>query len=331
MAETSLNATFFAFRKREQGGVLLAAGVTYGIGLIVLTAAFFGAIWALLGADFFTWSQHMAAEGGKGGAQELPPNFGRIFLIFPLEMLWIFGIFILLAAFESACLRWMIRGERSGPLNLCFGADMWRVYGAYWVWFLYFVGTGILFFIVMLILGVIAGAAGKGSEVATGLIVFGGVVVWMLGWIYTSVRLAPAAATSVGVGRFAPLTAWTVTRGRFWALFGAFLLLSLIYFLAVLVVGGIAMGAFYASIFSHVDWSTAQSDPSAAARAYQAANLAALRDLLANPTSIALYVIGQIAIQAVGVVLYVLYFGVNARAVQAALEEGKITQEPVAA
>ena len=153
MADTqSLNATFFAFQKRDKA-VLLPASVAFAIAvivgfLIIGVAAFF----LLGGMDFVHWYADTTNAAAKGVPPSLPPNMGAIFLIFPIEMLSLFFYFVLLASFESSCLRWMIRGERSGPLNLCFGADMWRVYGTYWFWFLYFFCTGILFFIVMFVL-----------------------------------------------------------------------------------------------------------------------------------------------------------------------------------
>src|SRR6185503_11937585 len=159
MAEP-LNATFFAFHKREKGGVLLGASVAFGILIVLLFIAFGLAIWALMGQDFFTWSQQMAEMNAKTTPGQLPANFGRIFLIFPIEMVWLFFFFVALAAFESSCLRWMTRGERSSPMNLHFGADMWRVYGAYWVWFLYFIVTWIVFWIVLFAAGAIGAMIG---------------------------------------------------------------------------------------------------------------------------------------------------------------------------
>jgi hypothetical protein len=331
MAE-SLNATFFSFRKREQGGVLLGASIAYAVVMLVFTLGFCAAAFMMLGGmDFVHWYADTIATVGKGGGAipSTPPNLGAIFLIFPLEMIFLFFFAVLLASFESSCLRWMIRGERSKPFNLCFGADMWRVYATYWVWFLYFLCTGILFWIFMLVFALIGGAVGgRDNPMVAGLVVSIACIAWILGWTYVAVRLAPAAATSIGVGHFAPLKAWSVSRGRFWALLGSYLLLMLLYIVAAIVVGGIAMGPFYASVFSHVDWSTMGSDPQGFSRSYQAANMQALQSLLANPASIALYVGGQILVYAVGLVFYLLFYGVNARAVQAALEEGKVTLAP---
>ena len=324
MAEP-LNATFFAFHKREKGGVLLGASVAFGILMVLLFIAFGLAIWALMGQDFFTWSQQMAEMNAKTTPGQLPANFGRIFLIFPIEMVWLFFFFVALAAFESSCLRWMTRGERSSPMNLHFGADMWRVYGAYWAWFLYFIVTWFVFWIVLFAAGAIgAMIGGRDNPTIAGLLVIGVCAIWVLGWIYVTVRLAPAAATSIGVREFAPLKAWTVSRGRFWALFGSYLLLYVLYVIALAIVSGVFFGAMYANAFSHIDWTSMSSDPQGFSQRYSEANLELMRQMFGSPVSIALYIVGQVATYAVGLVFWLLFYGVNTRAVIAAARDGKI-------
>lgn len=333
MAEKQpLNATFFAFQKRD-GSVLLPASVAFAVlmivGLVVLGVV---AYFALGGPAFVEWYNNAMIASAKGGAPEPPPNLGAIFLIFPIEMIALFFYFVALAAFESSSLRWLIRGEKSNPFNLCFGADMWRVYGTYWFWFLFFFCTAIIFAIWMVVLGAIGGAIGgkdnAGPAVLIGLV---GCLVWFVAWIYVAVRLAPAAATSIGAGHFAPLKAWGVSSGRFWALFGAFLLIFIIYIIASIVVGGVTMGAYFATVFGGVDWSKMGSDPTGFSAAYQSAVLEGMQKLWSSPASIALYIGGQIAIYALALLIYVMCYGVNARAVRVALDEGKLEHNPAAA
>jgi hypothetical protein len=327
MAEP-LKATFFAFHKREKGGVLLGASIAFGVVMVLLLIAFAVAIWAIMGQDFFTWSQQMAqmsadAKGGAPGA--LPPGFGRILLIFPIEMVWLFFFFVALAAFESSCLRWMIRGERSSPFNLHFGADMWRVYGVYWMWFLYFLVTYFIFAIVIVVATLIGASAGGQNNPAVAGVVVGVVcIAWILGWVYVATRLAPASATSVGTREFAPLKGWTVSRDRFWALFGSYFVLFLLYLIVLTVLWGVFFGATYLNAFSHVDWTSLQSDPQSFSQRYSEANLAVMREMFGSPAAIAIYIAGQVVIYAVGVVFWLLFYGINARAVIAAARDGKI-------
>lgn len=324
--QQALNATFFALRKREQSGVLTGTTLGFFVSLILMLAVFAVAVWGLLGSDFFAWYGEMVRAAANGATPSEPPNIGRVLLIVPLEFVLLFAVFVLLAAFESSCLRWMIRGERSGPFNLCFGADMWRVYGTYWAWLLYVVLGWLAFFVVALLAGMVAGAVGgKGGFIGpliAAIIALG----YLLVWLHATVRLAPAGATSIGLGEFAPLKAWTVTRGRFWALFGSYLLLVVINIVTACLLFALFFGAIYGAAFSQLDWASLGTDPEGFAQSYSRANMAMLQDMFSNPLMIALYFGGQLAINAVSLLFYVLYYGVSARAVQAALEEDKITR-----
>lgn len=323
----SLDATFFAFRKREGGGVLVGASIAYFVAILVLFVVFGGIVFFLLGGmEFFGWYSEVMASVSSGGTPPDPPtgvNPSGMLLLFPLEFIFLFVFFVVIAAYESACVRWMVNGEKSGPLNLHFGADMWRVYGTYWVWLLYAIIGWVGFFVASAIAGFVSASVGDMGWVI-GLVVGLG---YMIAWFYTTVRLSPMAATSVGIGNFAPLKAWSATRGRFWALFGAYLLLFVVYIIAYIVIGSLFFGAFYAQILNGLDMSTIQSNPEGFAEAYQRASMAAIQNTFSTPAGIAMYVGGQIVFYAVALVFYVLWFGVESRAVQAALEEGKIAKE----
>jgi len=327
----SLNATFFAFNKRDKM-VLLPAAIAFVVALIIgLIVIGVAAFYAVGGMSFIDWYRDAIATSAKGGAPQPPPNMGAVFLILPFELVTAFVYFVLLASFESSCLRWMIRGEKSGPLNLCFGADMWRVYATYWVWFLYFFCTGIGFFIWMIALGAIGNAVGgQNNPMAVFLVGMVGCIAWVVAWVYAAVRLAPASATSIGAGHFAPTKAWSVSSDRFWGLFGAFLLIFIIYVVAAFLNSSVTMGAYFASLFSGLDWTAMKADPKAFSAAYQAASLQAMAKMFSNPLSIALYCGGQFVLYALALVFYIMFYGVNARAVQVALEDGKLAHEPPA-
>ncbi len=323
MAEP-LNATFFTFQKRENGA-LLGASIAFGVALVLLLIAFGVAVWAVMGQDYFSWARAMAEMNANTIPGKLPPNFGRIFLIFPIEIVWLFFLFIALAAFESASLRWLIRGERSGPFNLHFGADMWRVYGVYWMWFLFFLVTYFVFILVLVAAGVIgAMIGGRDNPAIAGLLIGAVCVIWVLGWIYVATRLAPAAATSIGVRDFTPLKAWTTSRARFWALFGSYLVALLLYVIALMLVWGMFFGPTYINAFSQIDWSSMAGDPQGFSRRYSEANIEVMRQMFGSPLAIALYIAGQLANQVVVIVFSLALYGINARAVIAAAKEGKI-------
>ena len=313
----ALNATFFAFRKREKGGVLLMTTIAYIVLSLAMLAVFAWLNWQGM-ADYIGWLTSLGGTAGKidpndpnAMAQMMPP--ASVMALGPAYFLLMLVTYILLAAYEAACLRWMIHGERSGIFGLSLGADTWRVYLGYWIWF--FLGIAVYLVVVMLMIGMIGGvvvaaqgnpeAAGPGALVGALLMAVAG-----LAFLWLAVRLAPAAATSVARRRFAFFDAWKVSKGRFWALFGAFLLIFLMYFVLCIALG-VGAGAFMGSMMGQLS----QTDPQTPEEAMRA---------FANPPIlIGLGVMYGVMIVA-AFMLYVAWFGINARAASLALEEGKI-------
>jgi hypothetical protein len=329
--QPALNATFFALRKRETGGVLTGASIAFLICAIVLFAGFVALSWATL-APFFTWYVGVISAANDPEAMAalgFPPG---LFEFIGLAFLWLFVVFVLYAAYEAACLRWLTRGETGGLFGLTLGADTWRVYLSYWVWLgIYMAGSTALSFVMMFVVFALAmgGAGGSmdGEQMGVSFIL-AMVVMYALYYgalAYFAVRFAPAAATSVARGRFSFFDAWVVTRGRFWSLFGSFFLIYIMQFVAGLVLGIVALFLLFGSVFAGLDMSAAATNP----EAFMSAYMAALGQIFSNPTTIALFATYYIIATAIGLFFVVLMFGVNARAVQAALEEGKI--KPAAA
>lgn len=307
MAEP-LKATFFAFRKREQNGVLLKTSIAFVVILIALYAVFAGIVWAIFGSS-----------GDLAGLlQDDPEAIAAI--MSPGNIAWsmlgylilLFSLFILLAAFEAGCLRWMVRGETKGLFGLALDDDTWRVYGIYWVWFL-------AFFLGFIAISVFAGLFR--AMVGDSPLIIAVPILAVLTPIVLGVRLAPAAATAIAERRFAFFDAWKVSHDRFWALFGSFLLLWLIYLLLACAISG---GWMYWALGPHLaDIMAARDDPMAMSMAVNEAIEAAL----SAPGALAVYIGIQLVSLLIAMVFYVTLFGVNARAAVAALEEGKIEPE----
>lgn len=298
-----LNATFFAFRKRDRA-LLAPAAIAYVV-LSILTFV----VWSLFLVLMIGGS---AALSASADPSTIAP--GALLAVFVFYFGLLFTYFLLTASFEAACLRWMIRGERGGLFGLTLGADTWRVYSTYWVWFFLFVGAYLgTLLVVALAIGIGVGMAANAPPAIPGLIA--GVVFLLIlcAIVYIAVRTAPAAAVTVGRRRFAFFDSWKVSRGRFWALFGSYLLLGL---LNLLLVGGawvVLFGTVLSPLFADI---VAGGDPQAVNEAYL--------DMMSQPSVLAIYYGVQMVAMAIGVVFYVLGYGVNARAVQAAAEEGKI-------
>lgn len=311
MADTqALNATFFAFRKRERGGVLLMATLTY---LVIAVGGFaifgylnFGAV-----MEYIRWAIEMGETGAAGTMT--PP--ASVMALGPAMFLFQIVMYVVAAAYEAACLRWMVRGETGGLFGFAFGGDTWRVYFTYWVWFFVMIGFGLVF---VLLMGGFAGsmaigAAYQGADMSGAAVAMPIIcLILLLAMLYFAVRVAPAAATSIALRRFAFFDAWKVTRGRFWALLGAYVLLFLIFIVAYIVVsmaGGVALvagimgqGGAFESVETPEQMGALLSSPG-----------------IWVPAVLIYGLIGVCAL-----VLQVALYGVNARAASLALEEGKI-------
>ncbi len=316
-----LRATFFAFQKRERGGVLTSASIAFIVGAIILYVVFLGGLFLVAGINpFELGALAMQAETDPAALERLgsPSTIAGILLLY---LVFIFVICVWFAAYEAACLRWMIKGEQKGPFGFSLDADTWRVYGTYWAW-LIFVVLGLIALMIILgvlsaVLGVLLGQNGATSGATAGLAMLP--LIAVLVPIYFATRFAPAAAASVAQGRFKFFDAWKVSKGRFWALFGAFFLLWLVYIVVAigLTCGWLAftLGPSAAEIMSQ------SSDPATMSLAINQA----MMDALGTPMGIATYIAVQLLTMAVALIFYVSMFGINARAAQAALEEGKLT------
>ena len=315
----ALNATFFAFRKREKA-VLLPTTLAFAVIGIVLVALFAALNWQAF-VDYMNWAASMGASNAAATANGVPPSMDAmmppqsVMTLMPAYFLFLLGYYILLASYEAACLRWMIHGETGGVFGLSFGADTWRVYFTYWLWFLLLIAFYIVCAIVAggamasIFMGMQGGAEPSPAVVLVPLVV--GLVV-LLALIYFGVRLAPAAATSIARRKFAFFDAWKVSKGRFWGLFGAFLLLFLMFFVFIIAVEI----AFIAMVSVTALSATGGAEPQSAEEAFRA---------FATPQYMAAVIGIILAMTAASFVFYVALFGINARAASLALEEGKIT------
>lgn len=320
---TMEGAAFDAFRKRGRSGVLTSATIAY----VVCAALLYGAAaliaWQAIG-EYFTWAITMSSQAGDYATTPaeafLPP--ASLFSLIPLMIVFGIALYILFAAYEAACLRWLVRGEAGGGLfGLTFGADTWRVALGYLLWLaLLWAAELAAALVIALPMGVMF-AAGGGAN-AGFAILFAVVAAFAICavCIYFAVRLAPAAATSIASRRFNFFGAWHVTRGRFWSLFGAFALLYVLYFVAVIVIYMVGFFALFGSVFSTLAASSGAPD--------EAAVEAAMAGVFSSPGAWASFAAFYAVALFVALMFIIGLFGVNARAASVALAEGRIIPTP---
>jgi len=277
-----LKATFFAFSKREHRGVLRRAALTHAALLFVTAIVAVLANSVVLGALF---------QG-----QERSEPAGPI-----AQMMWLFSVlmaaliyFVLMASYEAACLRWLIRGETKGFGGFSLAGDTARVWLGQWLW----LAIAIPFLIVAGLVVTIVTQFFPTLAAVEGLPGLTWPVAWALLISPLALRLAPGNATSVGRRKFAYFDAWRVTKDRFRALGGSYLIVWLLWIIALVVV-------FFAL-----------SIPVFAVTGDNAERAPLINALMSG--------VSLLTIVGANMLATLLLAGVNARAVLAAAREGKI-------
>jgi len=326
MAELQpLNATFFTLRRRDRA-VLLPVTFAYVVLMALLLAAFVALNWGFISslATLF----RLGAEGASADDAAALSMFSRAMMLLFIAFLFLFPLYIVTAAYEAACLRWMIRGEAPGLFGLTLNDDTWRVYGVYWCWFLAQFTVSFAASVVMMpvMFATMAQMIGAGGEPDPAAILRWQLTVQLplsllqyLPLIFIGIRLGPAAATSIARRRFSFFEAWTVTRGRFWALFGSYILLWLL----VGAVMTAILTATYGVVFADL-WREVFANWPAPPKVLPQDVLARL----ASPQTWVVIGIGYAGYAVVFLGYALMSYGVNARAALAALEEGKIEATP---
>jgi hypothetical protein len=315
MSEEKLDATFFAFKKRDQRFVLTRAAAAY-LALYLVGCAIYAVLaWSAI-APAYGWYFNAIMTASEGGEPPAPP--ADLMRLAPLGLGSVIAFMALFAAFEAACLRWLVRGESGGGLfGLKAGADTWRIFAIYWLWIL--VSLVIIIAVVLLYVGLQAiGSIGGAAQLAAMLV--GGLVplAVLALWIFIAVRLAPAAAESIAQQRLVFFGAWRVTRGHFWPLLGSFVIIIVGYLVVALIAGQIIQIPIEREMAPIVHEMMTSRDASEAARRMAA--------VMQTPTFLIFGSLYLIVTAAIACVYYVAMFGVNARAAQAA----RVVAPPVA-
>lgn len=315
-----LRATFFAFRKREGGGFLIGASIM----VVVLAGLLIAAFVALNWGAFARWGEMMR----DAGANQTPSDeqvfgmMGTIFALFGWMIVFLFFLYVLFASYEAACLRWMIRRERGGGLfGLNLSADTWRVYSGYWVWLAiqWAVSTVVSLVTMPFIFMGMAGGMTSSDPTAMMSSMIGVQIVQMFAQYgllaFFGVRFAPAAATSIARRKFSFFQAWTVTKGRFWALFGSFFVIYLLFSVLYMLVVGVAFGIVLGGSWEALGGFSPTASPAQATAALEA---------LFSPRNMIIFGAAYAMMLPFGLLFAVACYGINARAVLAAIEEGKV-------
>lgn len=229
------------------GGLMLVVGLISNVGMVLT-----------IGPQM----QALRAASAGAGATPNPAAVGALFVgMAPFYLLAMIGSILLLGVINAAVNRAVLRPNEGGPGYLAFGADEFLQIVVIFLWALLLIAFYLVLVIVfglVIGLGVGAAAAGGGGRggpaLFAGLFVLIGVLATFAGVIWLNVRLSFALPLTFDTRKLHLFGSFALTRGRFWPLFGAYLLswifaiIITLVFLAVIAALGAAVGGGLAGI-----------------------------------------------------------------------------------
>lgn len=263
--------------------------------------------YALLGKgiiDAYANFLQVAFEIGDSSDEEdifrLFAEMGGMFAAFvPLMFLTWF----VMASAETAFHKHMLFGVDKGMFPLRFGADELKVMATqFCVMFLVFLPYMALVFLLLIFIGA-ASAGGGGIVALLGIVLFFGMFAGIGFMIFLAIRLWPAAALTVRSGEISVLKAMPISKGHFWPMLGAFLVIYLMGYVAVNIVMSITIFAAFGdlSVFEVFN-GVSDEDPSEV--------FAAVAEVMGNPRVMIPLVIGMMAYVMTYFVWYMCLWGV---------------------
>lgn len=175
-------------------------------------------------------------------------TFGWIFLIQ-------FAAFLVLLIMFTATQRAVLRPQEGGPGFLRLGMDELRIIALTVILIvLFYVGMVVVTLALVAIFGVaIWGASGGGGGGAAAGAFLLAILVMLLIicvaiWLY--VRLSLAFPLTFLRRKIVIGESWRLTRGRFWTLFGAYLVLAIIVTILSAIISTVAAGSYWSEIMS---------------------------------------------------------------------------------
>ena len=177
-----------------------------------------------------------------------PPDPSQLFqgmgTIFGVYVLFMIGLVVL----YTAALRAATRPEESAFAYLRLGMDELRMIG---VGIILTVAFIIVYFSLSLVIGIVAGlvavAARDQPVVAFSVVGLSALAVFCV-LIFLQVRFSLAFALTMLRGKIMIGESWSLTKGKFWTLFGAYLVLTLIVFGSAMVLLSFTMGPYLAEL-----------------------------------------------------------------------------------
>ena len=254
------NAAFHFARTDGPPGFLPKYLAAFAVGVIVIAVVSFFALQPLFAAyaEMFAMMAQGASERQIENAlsDALIINFGRISLGYLLMMLVYAGFWSMM---ESAVLRRYVREE---GFSIRWGADEWRMLAIGLIWMVTFIAAYIALVLgVLILVAPLGGFVSDSGGALIGMWLFIVTVSLLFVWIYIAVKLSPAGAMTIRDEKVTFFGAWGASKGRFWPMFGAFVVLGLILYIGIIVLYMLGAFAVFGTLINGIDVNDGQADP----------------------------------------------------------------------
>ena len=189
-----------------------------------------------------SWLSNRALLSGNEPPDPMP-MFAALGAILPGMLAWMFGLWFVVAAGETALYRRYFHNAEASKQPLRLGrAEFRTMLCQLGVWALVYFAL----FLGSMLIGIVGGVFGVISPVLAAIVILIGVLAVIALFIAAPIRLAPAAALSMQRDKTHVFAASKVTKHRFWNLFVAYLVTYvggyIAYYIIYMISVGIATG-----------------------------------------------------------------------------------------
>ncbi len=233
------------------GGFLWKYALAYGLATVGVLLGF---ILLAGGAFMQLMSLSARAPGGQVSDAEVMRIMGSlipiVLLAIPLGILfWV--------VFEGALQRRYMRDE---GFSLKLGGDEGRLFVVGLLWLLTLFG---LYLAIAVVAVGVGGAIGMAMGDTAALVIIPLVIAGVAAFVWVIVRLSPASAMTVRDRKITFTSAFAASKGRFWSMFFAFIIMAIIAYIVSLVLQLILGGVIGGAIMANPAFTSGSPDPEA--------------------------------------------------------------------
>ena len=253
------NAAFHFARTEGPPGFLPKYLLAYAIGIAIIGVISFYALRPLI--DGYIQAFALIAQGASESRinreleQAMMENLGQIGLGYLVIML---AYAVFWAMMESAVLRRYVREE---GFSIGWGGDEWRMLAVGLLWLVAFI-VGYIAFVIAVAVAVVPFASSAQSDPGPIILfVVALVLALMFAWAFVSIKLSPAGAMTIRDRSVTFFGAWGATKGRFWPMLGAFVILGLILYVGILILYFAGAFTVMGLVMGNINISNGEVDP----------------------------------------------------------------------